>query len=330
MKIDIKNINDNLPEGNSILILGIGFDQRSLTLLKAIDIENLETIIGVHNGNWVSHSKNNVTEFSTICSDKGFVIGEGCPNATDVADALFEKLIPLKNSGIDYNYLIDATGFSHELLAIVIGLLNNNSLLEKVYILYTGAAEYSTTTPVSHKKWLSRGVIDVRSILGYPGEMLPSRKLHLVIMTGFEVERAAEVIVRYEPTSLSIGMGGKTQSVSSEHHAFNMQSHEEIINLVQSMRGNNFEISEFEFSCIDPLIAKNQILEHVSKYNEYNVVICPLNTKLATVGASLAAIENPKIQLCYSQPLEYNIEGYSKAGELATIIKIGTNSGKAS
>ena len=107
-----------------------------------------------------------------------------------------------------------------------------------------------------------------------------------------------------------------------QHHEFNKQAHEEILNLVQSMQGISCEIYEFEFSCIDPLLAKKQLLEHVSQYTEFNVVVCPLNTKLSTVGAALAAIENQKIQLCYSQPLEYNVDGYATPGEDATIIRL--------
>ena len=321
MKIELKKIDRMLPKGDSILLIGLGFDKRSLSILNSIHLNAVELVLGIHNGGWVSQSDNNVHEFNQICGSKGVMVGERCTNAIQVIDTLFEKLKPLVDSGRALNYLIDATGFSHELLAIVIGLLNNMALLSNIHILYTGAAQYSTNTPSTHK-WLSRGVVEVRSILGFPGEMLPSKKLHLVIMAGFEVERAAEVIARYEPAALSIGVGAKEHSVSMEHHEYNTQAHQEILALVQRMRGINCDIYEFEFSCIDPMLVKKQILEHVSHYSEFNVVVCPLNTKLSTVGAALAAIENQKIQLCYSQPREYNIEGYAYAGDVATIIRL--------
>jgi hypothetical protein len=45
-----------------------------------------------------------------------------------------------------------------------------------------------------------------------------ARALQLIVLVGFEVERAAEVITQYEPSSLSIGLGKKNQSISDGHH----------------------------------------------------------------------------------------------------------------
>lgn len=321
MKTSLTNINTAIKTNNYILIIGLGFEKRCLSILKSLHTRNALKIIGVHNGDWKQQSAENISEFSIICDEKGIVVGENCNGAIEVADSLYSILAPIINKNSNINFLIDATGFSHELLVIVIGLLNNENKLPNCTILYTGADEYSFNTDPT-QKWLSRGVLDVRSILGFPGEMLPSKGLHLVIMAGFEVERAAEIITRYEPEILSIGVGGKDHSVSNEHHDYNVQSHKEIIALLQRMRGASDNIFEFEFSCIDPILTRDKILSHTNQYNNYNTVVCPLNTKLSTIGATLAAIENPKIQLCYSQPREYNIHGYSKEGSYATIISL--------
>lgn len=326
MKTELSKISNAIPNGEYILIVGLGFDKRCLSILKSLsqhDTSNIKSIIGVQNGSWKEQAQENISNFTSICNTKGVIVGGNCDGATSVADSLYSllRLSIEKNNNI--KFLIDATGFSHELLIIVIGLLNNENKLHDCHILYTGAAEYSFNE--QDHKWLSRGVLDIRSVLGFPGEMLPSQKLHLIIMTGFEIERAAEIIARYEPDFLSIGFGGKYQSVSDEHHSYNAQAHKEILSLVQRMRGANYNVNEFEFSCIDPIESKKQILAHVKKYSEHNIVLCPLNTKLSTVGAALAAIENSSIQLCYSEPREYNISGYAKEGNDATIISLNGN-----
>jgi hypothetical protein len=81
-------------------------------------------------------------------------------------------------------------------------------------------------------------------------------------------------------------------------------------------------VSEFEFSCVDPDLTRRQLLKHIEQFPGENVVICPLNTKLSTVGAVLAALDNPEIQICYSQPLEYNSAGYSSPGPDITLIEM--------
>jgi hypothetical protein len=40
-----------------------------------------------------------------------------------------------------------------------------------------------------------------------------------------------------------------------------------------------------------------------------------MNNKISTLGAGLAAFENPNIQLTYVQANQYNLVGYSEAGD---------------
>lgn len=113
--------------------------------------------------------------------------------------------------------------------------------------------------------WLSRGVKDVRSVLGFPGTMLPSRKLHLIILTGFEVERASEVILRYRPASMSIGLGAKEQSISDSHHSKNKEFFDGITAFATSKNYSTDEVSQFAFSCISPTETKGQLVAHINE-----------------------------------------------------------------
>ena len=53
-----------------------------------------------------------------------------------------------------------------------------------------------------------------------------------------------------------------------------------------------------------------------------NTVIAPLNTKISTIGADLAALENENIQLAYAKPNIYNVDGYSIPNEFIYLDKI--------
>lgn len=81
-------------------------------------------------------------------------------------------------------------------------------------------------------------------------------------------------------------------------------------------------LDEFEFSCIDPIQARDAILEQVQRVDGYNTVICPLNTKIATIGAALAAFKRGDAQLCYVEPAVYNTVNYSSAGRTVTLFDI--------
>ena len=53
-----------------------------------------------------------------------------------------------------------------------------------------------------------------------------------------------------------------------------------------------------------------------------NIVIAPMNNKISTVGASLAAISNENIQLAYAKASLYNTDGYSSPSDNVYFFKI--------
>lgn len=313
-KIEIDKIDQYLGAKKYIFIFGIGFDQRCLNVSNYIHENHVIKSIGILNYTWKHKAENNKNVLINLFKEKLILIDEENEKIIDVADSFIEKIKLTSEEYKNHEYLIDISAFSHELLAVILGILNSLKLIHKTSLIYTCAEEYG--------EWLSRGIVDIRSILGFPGTMLPSQKLHLIVMSGFEIERATEVIKWYEPVAISIGRGEKNQSISSSHFNSNKASHDKIYCFAQEFNSIDIHYDEFEFSCIDPFKTKTQILEYTQKLKDCNIVICPLNNKISTVGAVLAAIENDNIQLCYSQPAEYNIENYVEPSKYVRFIKL--------
>jgi hypothetical protein len=216
---------------------------------------------------------------------------------------------------------VDTTTFTHEQLLILLRIFHQIRPQKKVFFGYVGAESYSTNTDSDHV-WLSRGVSQVRSVLGYPGKLVPSKKLHLIVLVGFEHERAEAVIERFEPARLTLGIGEFGQSVSATHHATNQRFFDEVKNFVDQTQLTQTSVTTFAFSCIDPFKARDNILALVSESQDYNVVVCPMNTKISTVGAGLAALQNKDIQIAYARAIQYNEVGYSTPSDHATIFEI--------
>lgn len=322
-KILLENIKNHFTSDNYALIIGLGFDHRCLSVLNCFPKERIVNVMGVLNAAQGEYSRSNVSSFKEMSNDFE-IIGENASSILDVADSLglyFSSIIQDHQKHL----VVDITSLSHELLVILIGIIHSFSSIDRVTFLYVGASEYSFNTR-SESVWLSRGVKSIRSILGFPGTMLPSKKLHLIVLAGFEVERAKEVIDQYEPSSLSIGLGHKEQSVSIAHHEKNKLFFDKLTSFIKDQDNYSQDVQHFEFSCVDPLVTKSQLLKHIALLktsSDKNIVICPLNTKLSTVGVALAALENPEIQICYAEPEEYNTEGYSKPWAEVTIVSLG-------
>jgi hypothetical protein len=210
--------------------------------------------------------------------------------------------------------VIDITTFTHEVLLI---------LLKVIYIalhgtgcqvdfIYTAASDYSLNETEKEKKWLARGVGNVRSILGYSGIADPSKKTHLIILTGFETERSQKLIDIYEPAKVSLGVGRPHTAVSEEHHRVNKLNFDQL-------PVSRDQVTSFSFSCTNPSQARIDLGHQIDLDAEYNVVIAALNTKLSTIGVGLFAMEHPEVQLCYATANAYNIKYYSLPADFCYI-----------
>ena len=216
---------------------------------------------------------------------------------------------------------VDITTFTHEQLLILLRILENSKTKREIIFGYTGADKYSTNTN-PEDAWLTRGVSQVRSVLGFPGNLLPSKKLHLMVLVGFEYDRAKAVIEAYEPSILTLGIGEQSQSVSDAHFLTNQRFFDDVRKFVDRRATLDAAVRTFSFSCIDPLATKSAVLTELNQLSSHNTVICPMNTKLSTLGVALAVTEHPESQICYSRAIEYNELGYSTASDQVTLFRM--------
>ncbi|MDC4655760.1 hypothetical protein NQ805_12990, partial [Acinetobacter baumannii] len=120
------------------------------------------------------------------------------------------------------------------------------------------------------------------------------------------------IIDACEPHKISIGVGGKDQSISE---ALSIVNYENVKELYGDLIVRNTDIDFFNFSCFDPLEMVrqlNEIYQNIDTLN-YNIVMAPLNTKLSTIGVGLFALKHENIQICYAEAEEYNYNSYSDA-----------------
>jgi len=236
-------------------------------------------------------------------------LDKGNPLAT--ADNLQRALSQAGADDGDQSYLVDITTFTHESLLILLRLLQARVGRGLVLLSYSPADEYSIGLP-DEEKWLSKGITDIRSVLGYPGTTRPSRKSHLIVLMGFETDRAERLLDEYQPHVVSLGFGKEGTATAAKHHRVNQLAFGQLANKVS-------KYNEFEFSCVDVAAVESVITAQASKFPECNVVIAPMNTKLSTVGVAGAAFRNEDFQLCYASAAQYNVEGYSRPGDTCVL-----------
>lgn len=218
---------------------------------------------------------------------------------------------------VPVNVVIDITCFTREALAMLIVTLQH--LLpsdSRIHCLYNEASGYGESPKdKEHHGWLTRGIVGIRSILGFRGRVSLIADTHLILLPGFEIERAHGIIDTLQPNRLTIGQIDPEESIRPEFAPVVGEMNERLVNYYSDL-----SISHFKFSSRDPILTQQSVLKCVVESE--NTVIACLNTKLAMMGVIMAALSNRDIQLVYAQPVQYNLKGLSKPSNDALVFEV--------
>lgn len=319
MKLAIKNLSGVLDEPISLFVAMASFEDRCRAIGQGLIGLYAQALL-FRNPQAGEFAARNLQMMMEIAGDKASSAVLDLDDPTATARSLL-TVVEQAAKGPDGSIFVDITTFTHEQLLILFRVLEEAKPDRNIVFGYTGANEYSINTAPADV-WLSRGVSQVRSVLGFPGNLLPSKRLHLVVLVGFEHERAKAVIEAFEPNALSLGIGEQGQSVSEQHFQTNRRFFEDVQKFVERRTSLSSTVNTFTFSCVDPLATKRVLLNEIARLPDYNTVVCPMNTKLSTLGVALAARELQRVQLCYARAIEYNEEGYSTASDEVTIFQM--------
>ena len=311
MRVPLARLNDELGKTPDVLLCCASFEQRCTSIPTSLAGEALQHVLVFQNRWLKGATQANGRLLRNRFGRKTMAVQYDGLNPLSFAD---QARIALNKvlTGSPQHYLVDVTTFTHENLLILLSLLREIKRSDDtVTIAYAAAADYM----IAGGEWLSRAFGDVRSVLGYPGEMRPSRAEHLIVMFGYEDERAERLIRMYEPAHLSVGHCQEFAAIAPNLHQRNLEFHGRLLQFRQ-------QVHSFEFGCDDPYTACEHILREAQRLPEYNAVVAPMNTKLSTVGAALAVFRQPSIQLCYVPARDYNEHGYSAPGDGCYIFEL--------
>ena len=293
-----------------VFVGAASFEQRCLSIARSLGpIEVGRAIVGVNQAYLESIEGNLLaleerfsgrTERLYVHSDKPLV------SAKNIGAAVASCL-----KGAPKRIVVDITTFTREtLLMLLERMFRDRRDGDRVKLVYASAGEYSVGDS-REEKWLSKGIRDVRTVLGFPGVMAPSRPVHLIVMVGFEDDRALELVRICEPAFVSLGVADIADEAARPHQATNLYRLER---LREGLEGRLLGVATFGFRAYDAEATKAALAQQMEKFEECNAVLVPMNTKISTVGALLLALEDERVQICYAPASVYNIGRYSTPG----------------
>ncbi len=303
MKVDVSNIN-SVIDSIDLFICSSGFEVRSKSFALALDTEKVKEAFIFHIDENYSISHENLKELQRKISQLR-KIEHPKNNPLETYDIINHNLDNFYTQFLNnekLNIVIDVTTFTREVLLILFKAINQQSYIDKsnILLVYTPAENYPC-------EWLTRGVRYIRSIFGYSGMILPSKKSMLIILNGFENERTEEIINSFEPNAILLGKPSYEASINGNlgirgNEKFEQIKHKHLSSIAE----------DFEFSCVEVDKTIITIEALIKKYEEeYNIVLSPLNNKVSTIAAAFVALKNENIQVCYASANQYNINEYS-------------------
>ena len=188
--------------------------------------------------------------------------------------------------------------------------------MEKIYLLYTEPASYHKLklkkVPKNNNQedseYFTKGTVKIGEVPTYSGKRELTKKSALVVLLGFEGERAVQVFNEVSP-DLTIPVNG-FPAYRPEFKDLSILSNEELLKDSEIMKELTYAPAN------DPFETKKTLEEIYSKHSDnYNISVSPLGTKPMAIGSCLFALEHSDIRIIYPYPIEYNIKSSKGFGE---------------
>lgn len=312
---EVMNINKlchSVAQNYDLFICFNSFEERCTSIASHIPVDMFSAALILTNEILLENEEKNLQELTSIFSDKGTVVQLDLSSPVDIADKIIVQFNK-KNLAIGKKRVfVDITTFTHETLLILFAIFKEKYSEAEIICGYNNAKEYSSDIKCIESKWLSRGIGEVRSVLGYPGNLKPSQDNLLMVIVGYEFERAARIIDAISPDYLSIGYNVENNATTEKDRDANMG----YARLLKNMAAYYEQTMDFVVPSNNPYMAFEAIRKKIDSIgNNINIIIVPMNNKLSTLGAALIGLTNPEIQICYAPALVYNTSSYSIPGD---------------
>jgi hypothetical protein len=283
------------------LISCLSFEERSLSVVKALSSSGLRRWLCILNEDIETDISDMLRKAEAIAFDAGVNIQfltASKHNPLQLADSLID-LAKDPELSAQNQWVADITTMTHEMLLILVAAADEIVReLRDLTLVYNVAGEYSGDDK-PEEKWVSRGIHEVRSVIGYPGSWAPGEQTTMVALPGFDPERIRQMVEEIEPDQLIVGIACPV----GERHAWSAEKNRGIAaQLLQTRKGYTFD-----YPALDPLGAVDAVI-NVLRETTGNVLLAPLNSKISTAAVGVLVRLRPEWQICYAPAFIYNLK----------------------
>ena len=171
--IKITDLPETLPGDVDYFITSASYENRCLLVANEVNNLHPKNVIVCCNMNHHWYNGKNLEYLKILFGDSFSLLELNSKLPSQNNDTLLVKIISIAESNPEH-IVIDITTFTHETLLILFRLLYTLlPVRTKVSFIYLEASDYSWNIDNIEEKWLSKGIGEIRSIIGYPGIFNP-------------------------------------------------------------------------------------------------------------------------------------------------------------
>jgi hypothetical protein len=201
---------------------------------------------------------------------------------------------------------IDITTFPRQALLLLTRYIDEHPHRGVVRLVYGEPKKYATEEKKKEDRWLTRGVLSVKSVPQFGGVQFPRRAKLLTVILGHEGERTHITVRRHQPDKIILIPQGQRQ----HHKGLKEIAEHENEQIISIYGQDSFWKSGLPSRGV---VETERTIQKIYDQHRYthNMFLAPNGTKLQLVGAYLACRALPEIQITYAVPAVYNWQKYS-------------------
>lgn len=256
------------------------YDEKTKTILRDLNFKKLTESL--------AHNSENI--FPIIC------------DRFDPLDGIQKIQEVCQNNRItisEKNISIDVTTFTKQCLLVLLRFLASHNP-KSVRLFYTEPVNYAP----EFGRPLSYGLIDIVSVPSYGGHFYIEKEVLLIIMLGYEGDRAYSIWQALSPHKTIVLIGKSSSSNEYEERVRNFNR-----KLIDRLPKKSIEIID----SMDPFQVSEELKKRIQQHSsQFNIMISPLGPKPQVVGCFLALEEHHDVQIIYAIPKRYEEQYFSK------------------
>ena len=273
----------------TIYITMIGLEERVLGAINSLSLSSIDKFIFFINDEYSTDHrvmKYKAAVFGRIATEKAHLLSASYDSSLRLVESFNAYFSSIIENPEECNIILDISTFNRQNLLTILFLLRKKYLINNIRIYYT--------IPEETNDELSKYAQHASTIPFFSGEQSIDKNKLLVLLAGYEYDRALYLWEKVEPSKTIIGVGNRP--TDNKFHQRNI----DVADRIAKSIGDHERI---DICANDPFEAMRHIEGIFENYSRnYNIIVSPMNTKLQTLGLFLAWEKYPNAQIIYSRP----------------------------